>query len=482
MSWVHKLVGWASGNGVEVDTNNQLKVVTPTNPSLAGFAAIAGRTERSTGTPRVNPGYVTEGGRLAMSPVSLLWDDSFNVTAVNTAAYRAPVTTQTVTFSGGFATLNGSAVTTINTNSAIQSWHTFPLFSKSELHCAIAALLTQAPQANAVTEWGLFSATLPGAAAPTDGVFFRMNAAGELRGVVNSNGTETQTAAITAPAASVVHEWLIVTQANATLFLVDGVIVGVVERLTDTPALGAPFLTAAVPFTARHYIGASAPALATQLRISDVSISMIGIDPDREWQTIKASMGHHAYQGQNGGTMGSTALYANSANPTAAVPTNTTAALGTGLGGQFWMTSSLALGTDGIISSYQNPAGGVLQTPRVLLVYGVTIDATSQSGLSGGPYALAMSLAFGHTNVSLATAESATAKAPRRVALGKGAVTASQAAATKIAGFPMTQQFRVPIPVYPGEFLQVVAKPETGGTVGAGGVIAFHITFDAMFE
>lgn len=63
-----------------------------------------------------------------------------------------------------------------------------------------------------------------------------------------------------------------------------------------------------------------------------------------------------SYQGLSGGTMGSLASYANNANPTAAVPTNTTAALGTGLGGQFWETDTLAVNTDGIIDSYQVPA------------------------------------------------------------------------------------------------------------------------------
>lgn len=481
MSWVHKLVGWSSGNGAEVDSTNNLKVNLPTTPSQSGFAAIVGRTP-TTSSSRTNPLYVTEGGRVAVAPLSLLWDDSFNAAALNTGLYRAPVATQTAAMGGGFLTLNGSAVTTINTNSAIATWRTFPLFSKTELRCVVSAMLTQAPQVNDVTEWGLMSATLPGAAIPTDGVFFRCNAAGELRGVVNFNGTETQTAAITPPSANVVHEWVIIAQANATLFLIDGVIVGTIERLTDTPGVGAPFLAASVPWCARHYIGGSAPPLATQLKISDVSIAMLGVDPNRDWATQKAAMGQHAYQGQNGGTMGSTANFANSANPTAAVPTNTTAALGTGLGGQFWATNTLALGTDGIICSYQNPAGGVNQTPRALLIYGVRVDATVQNAMSGGPCVWALSLAFGHTAVSLATAESTTARAPRRIPLGKIAFSASQAVATKLTGAPDYVQFRVPIVVNPGEFVALVAKPETGGTVGAGGVIAFHVTFDAVNE
>lgn len=482
MSWFHKIIGSTSGNVVEVDANNNLKVNLPTSPSQAGFVNLVGRSETSAGTPRTNETYVTEGGRLAVSPVTLFWDDTFNATALNTGKYRAPVTTQTVTFAGGYANLNGSAVTTINTNSALQSQRTFPLFAKSELRLNVSAMITVVPQANAVTEVGLFNATLPGAAAPSDGVFFRWNAATELRGVISYNGTETQTAAITSPSINVNHDFGIIVQTNTVLFVIDDVIVGTISLLTDAPSLGQPMSTAAVPFTARYYIGASAPALASQLKMSDVFVSMLGADSKRPWETAKSGMGHYAYQGQNGGTMGSTQNFANSANPTAAVPTNTTAALGTGLGGQFWATASAALGTDTIISSYQNPAGSVTQTARTLMIYGVYIDASIQTVLVGGPFVIALSLAFGHTAVSLATAEAATTKAPRRIALGKAAVTAAQAVATKVAGMPIYVPFRVPIAVNPGEFVAVVAKHETGGTVGTSGTIAYHITFDAVNE
>jgi hypothetical protein len=190
-------------------------------------------------------------------------------------------------------------------------------------------------------------------------------------------------------------------------------------------------------------------------------------------------MGHHAYQGQNGGTMGSTANYANSTNPTAAVPTNTTAALGTGLGGQFWETATLALTTDGIICSFQNPAGSVTQTPRTLYITGVKVTSYIQTVIAGGPFVCQWALAFGHTAVSLATAEAATTKAPRRIAIGTQLVTAAQAVSTLVTG-DVQYKFDTPIPVAPGEFIAMVKKHV--GTVGTGGVIAHVITFDGYFE
>ena len=129
-------------------------------------------------------------------------------------------------------------------------------------------------------------------------------------------------------------------------------------------------------------------------------------------------------QGLAGGTMGSLAAYANNLAPGAgAAMTNTTAALGTGLGGQFTTTATLTASTDGIVCSYQNPAGSVNQRPRTLMITGVRVQSLITAALTGGPLYWLYSLAFGHTAVSMATAEStsfanATAKAPRRVPLG----------------------------------------------------------------
>jgi hypothetical protein len=176
--------------------------------------------------------------------------------------------------------------------------------------------------------------------------------------------------------------------------------------------------------------------------------------------------------------MGSLANYANSANPTAAVPTNTTAALGTGLGGQFWETASLAVNTDGIICSFQVPASTVNVQGRRLVIRGIGLSSHIQTVIAGGPFISQYSLAYGHTAVSLATAESATAKAPRRIALANltQVVTASQAVSTIVSqpGGAFVDFGDAPIYVNPGEFIALVAKHI--GTVGTAGTIAHVIT------
>jgi len=470
-------------------SENCLKSTGPTTQSGAGFQSttgVSGAGISATGK-RYNPVYATEGGGQQIAPQNILWDDTFNATAQNTSKYRFASTTQAGAQTGGFIILNSSTITTTNTNSAWQTFRSFPLLAKGELRVTFAALHTTAPQANAVTEWGLFTATIPGGAAPADGCFFRFNAATEFRGVCSFNATETQTAAITATTANVTHDYRIVIQTNTVVFYVDDLVVGTLTLLTDAPSEGQPLMQAAVPVTVRHYIGGSAPALGMQFRVSDVFVTSLGPDLSRAWGEQKAGFGHMAYQGQNGGTMGTTAQYANNANPATAVPTNTTAALGTGLGGIFQETLTLAAATDGVISSFQNPTGSVTQTPRTLVIKGVCVGGVVTVALTTNALAGTLALNYGHTTVSLATTESAsfttgTAKAPRRIALYTTSVAnATATPATPVVTGPSSCiPFSSPVVVAPGEFVAISHKKITAAP--ATGSIMWTITFDAYFE
>ena len=488
MSWFTKLIGSVSGNVAEVDANNNLKVAGPTDVTKVGYVAISGLNDTGsvTGTPYGKSVYVTEGNKLAVGQSVLLWDDTFNATAQNSSKYRFASTTMTGAMAGGYLILNNSGITTINTNCGMQTFRSFPLFAKSEVRVNTSVLLTAAPQTNTTIEFGLFNATLPGAAAPTDGCLFRYTSTATLVGVVNYNGTETTVGPFTAPSANVNHDYVIVIQTNTVLFYIDDILQGKIVLLSAAPTLGQPMMAASVPWTARIINGGSAPALANKLEISDVFVTMIGPDTARPWMHTKAGLGHMAYQGQNGGTMGTTALYSNSlAAGAGTAMTNTTAAPGVGLGGQFSVQPTLAAGTDGILCSFQNPAGGVNQTPRNLIITGVRVDGVVTTAFTGGPAVYAYSLAYGHTAVSMATAETAsfnagpTTKAPRRIALGYQNFVVTAAAGTG-GGNAAYMAFASPIVVAPGEFVAICAK--NMGVVTSAGVVTFLVTFDAYYE
>lgn len=161
------------------------------------------------------------------------------------------------------------------------------------------------------------------------------------------------------------------------------------------------------------------------------------------------------------------------------VTDGTTAALGSGLGGQFWATATLTANTDGIISSYQVPAGTVALPGKTLVVTGVKISTFIQTALTGGGSVLQWSLAFGHTSVALNTTESATAKAPRRVALGIQPF--ASGAVFGVVGAEIWVDFSGgPIVVNPGEFIQTVWKQI--GTAPSAGVYAHVIAIVGYFE
>lgn len=474
-----RVEGNTSGNVAEVDTSNQLKVVTGTDPDNVGFIALAGEINDGsvTGAREVLKVGVSEANRLEVGVDSLVHNDSFNYTAQNTANYLEAVTTQTVTHTAGYVLLNGSNITTINTNSATQTRRSFPIYGGFGLEVKIAGLHTAAPQLNAVTEWGLFTATLPGAAIPTDGVYFRFNVNGEFRCIINYAGTEIATsAALTAPSININHDYEISINEETVVFSVDGIVVYDI----DTPAgFAQPYSQACLPITARHYIGGSAPASAMQFKIGAMDCNLGDMNTTKPWAHVMCTQGLSGYQGQNGGTMGSTALYTNSLAPGAgAAMTNTTAALGTGLGGQFSTQPTLAANTDGIVCSYQNPAGTTAITGRTLVITGIRIDGIVTTALTGGPVYYLLSLAFGHTAVSLATAEAATTKAARRIPLGLQSYPVT--AAVGALATTINLKFDAPVVLYPGEFVAVVAK--NVGTVTSAGVITFLIGFDAYNE
>ena len=135
---------------------------------------------------------------------------------------------------------------------------------------------------------------------------------------------------------------------------------------------------------------------------------------------------------------------------------------------------SLAVTTDGIIQSYQVPAGTVNVPGKRCVLRGVKISSYVQTALTGGGYVAQYALAFGHTNVSLATTESATSKAPRRIPLGIHAV-ASGAVANTLLGEIWLDLGDAPVYVNPGEFIQIARKKV--GAAPTAGTIAHTIAF-----
>jgi len=419
--------------------------------------------------------------RLRVALETLLEEETFNYTAQNTGKHIYSNTTLALAWNTGGLLTNSGGITTTTTGANFSTRAYFPVLGSGALvYVQFKGAFSALPVANTIIDAGLF---IPGAAnpyTPVDGAFFRLNSSG-LVGVINHNGTETQVPLTFTYTINRVYEFLVTIQEGKVKFWIDDELYG---EIPTPEAQGQPMMAAAAPFSIRHAITGGAAGGILQFTLRDYSISIGGINLARSLSEYgNASFG--SYQGLSGGTMGGLTAYTNNTNPTAAVPSNTalTANLPAGLGGQAWETFSLAVNTDGILMSYQVPAGTVSISGKRLKVTGVKLSSFVQTVLAGGPLNRTFSLNFGHTAASLATAEAATTKARRVVLLPEltQAVTANQAVNTMISQpGGCVSLFPEPIYVNPGEFISVSVKHI--GTVGTTGTIATNIQLIYSWE
>lgn len=487
------IITGSSGNIVDVDSSGRLKVINPSNVDANGNPSNAGNyvtmvcesdAGSITGSPTQRQADISSYYRQRVGLDTLLFYDRFGgtqatlTTAPSTNIWSTSQSTMVSTYTNGAYTMNSGSSVATNVYSVTTSYRTFQYLQGFPLQCEIQAVYVgTSGQTNVVCELGMgFAATN---AAPTDGAYFRYDSDGTFDCVIRYGAaTEIkQSGTLAIPTVNVVHNYLIVFANGSVEFWVDSVLYA---NLTFSTT-GAPTLTANLPIFFRIYNGGSAPSSAVQLALYGCDVAMGDMNMTKEWSHIMASCGNMALQHQSGINVaaGSTALYTNSlAVGAGAAATNTTAALGSGLGGQFTVLPTLAVPTDGIIQSYQIPVVGASTTARNLYITGINFQAVVTTLFVGGPVIYFYSLALGHTAVSLATAEALTTKSPRRIPLGIDVFPVTAAVGT--IGSNFYRQFSTPIFLQPGEFIQFVAK--NVGTVTTSGTVTFIIGYDGYWD
>jgi hypothetical protein len=479
--------GNSSAGKANVSTAYELLVAT--NSATSGVRVFQENDDGTVlGTPDLKSNEVDEDFRGRTALDVLLDDENFCYTAQNTGKHSYANTTMTNAWATGAMSTNSGNITTVTTGTKFQTYAYFPIMGTQTLSFDMGVSFNAQPASNTIIDFGAF---LPGAAnpyAPTDGAYFRLTSAG-LQGVVNYNGTETVTGVFKAVAGGA--DWtytnnkkyqfiLYITPRRVSFWINDGVNVYLYGSLQTPAGNGQPCASAALPFAVRHAIAGGAASAAISLQLARYNVRVGG---STVFTTV-STQGNRilgSYQGQSGGTMGSneqigTITTGNAANLTPAVATTTTAALGSGLGGRFWETGTLAVNTDGIIMSYQVPAGTALLPGRRLVLRGLYLNSYIQTVLAGGPLTAEWFLAYGHTAVSLATLEAAATKAPRRYILPFiQQMTAAQAVNTVVAqGTTFCDFGDAPVFINPGEFVQVCKRHI--GTVLTAGTIVHHIS------
>lgn len=468
-----------SGLSAGVDANNKLKVNLPLSKADAGYALMASMVhDGATGqvAPIIRPLEVSVNKRLRVGVDNLWFADRFSYPAQWTAVWQSVLTTMTVTHvPAGFIALNGGSSVAAAAVANYQTYQQFPCYNGAGLSMELLAVYTQPLQTGNVMEFGMFQAATT--AAPIDGVLFRFTSAGVFNGVINFNGSETLVDLGTVPSEDEAHNYTIRVESDSTMFLVDAVVRGTIS----TPlGQNGPSCNMYQPVHFRTY-NSGGTSLAQQLQIGEARVFLRDVSDDRGFAVAMAGMGGGGYQGHAGATQGSTALYTNSLAAGAGLAaTNTTAALGSGLGGQFTVLPTLVAGTDGIISSYQVPASTALIPGEALYITGVWVDAKVMVAFTGGPVYYAMSLGVGNNLVSLATAEGPANKASRRIPLGWQSLVVTAPVGQKSDEGRIFIPFSSPVVANPGEFVQVIAK--NLGTVTTLGAITFQIGFDSHFE
>ena len=462
----------ASSNEANVDADKQLTVVTSADMAKAGYSMLACRNDegaRTGSTYNTNP-EADDDYRLRVAVDAIVFSESFAGAALNSATWTAPVTTMAVAVADSWCKLNSGANAAINTVARVTTYQTIPVDPEFPLYLRFPLQVVAATVGIANTTWEVGVGFASGTTAPTDGVFLQMNAVGELRLVASYNGADIESSAIDYSTGvdpllqvNVTRQAILTVSGSHVEMWMDDILIAELAH----PA-GTPFFTrtTALPIFARIYNGAIAPSSATQLWIGPITVSRSGQVNAPSQNHVRSMMGQHSCQGQSGGTMGQTANWTNSTEPVNATLSNTAAGYTT-LGGQWSFAAPAGAVTDFALFGYQVPAAAVGSFSKGLLITRVRIDAVNVgAAVATTATVLQWGIAVGSTAVGLNTTESATGKAPRRVALGVMSWVVGSAIGAPIEAIDISFE-ESPLPVNPGEFVHIVLRVPIGTATGS---------------
>ena len=458
-----RIEGNTSGNIAEVDANHNLNVVTPITEIQAGFVTISSEIDAGsiTGVRAVKALEATEDYRLRVGVDTLLMSETFSSTTLNTSIWTAPVNGSgfTIVITAGWCTLNSGASVTSPADARLQTWRYFPVFGTFGTYFEMVCAFSQAPQTYNTTEWGAGIAT--GTSAPTDGAFFRIASDQTFKCILSYGGSETASSALSFNdliGVNTSRHFIITVSDNSVDYWIDDVKIATLPRPAANPYTVA---SGSLPIFVRTYNTVGTPTLPQQIKVGQVTVSIADSSVAKPWSHVMAGAGNMCYQTTSGGAaVGQTAQLTISANPSAQTPTATTAALGAGLGGVFIANiAGLAVTTDYIISSYLNPAGTATAPGRTLYITGCKFDAVNMGAINlTTPLTWAVGIHAGSNNVNPVTAESATAKASRRIPIG-----VQTCAVNAAIGIPATPSVsadfsQAPIVIQQGEYIQTFLR------------------------
>ena len=424
-----------------------------------------------------NP-FIVRDNYLQVGEPSFLFYDPIEGSTLQTNLWTGQATTQTMAVATGVLTLNSSNITTANTFSAVQ---TIKQFNMQAPDAPILGTMTYVQptvglQANQSIEVG-FSDGTSGTAA-TNGCFFLWNPAGELRAYLVTNGTSLQSSTLAQPSINTTHTLYVEVKYDECDFFVDDVQVAAINQ-TGT---GVPPIAGKLPFEARVYLGATPPATAPRLQIYSVAVMQLNVATSRDYSRQMVSAAARGSDRSPVSTYAQTANAANSAAPTSATLSNTTAGY-SALGGRYQFAMVAGAATDYELFAYQVPTGFQLH------VTGVAIS-TCNTGAAVATTAnlFDWAIAAESSATSLATTDTLgpppTSWAPKRIPVGtQGMPLAAPNGPYQIGDCADTivRNFEPGIVVNSGRFFHIILQIPVG-TATASEVIRGDVMVTGWFE
>lgn len=469
------LRGSTTNNGVEADTNNNLKVNLPTTSSQAGFTQIAHNPTSTISKPLTisdeGNAYVSNGYQI----LDLQWNSASTtwMTKINTVA-----TTMTKATVNGYMRINSGAITTTTTGISFATNRPIHIEEGIEYRVRMYARHSNIAASNKQVDYGLgyYAFAAGQAAAMNEFIGFRWTTTGGLLAVVETSqgGAPTSlTATVNGNlpySDNVTREYEMVINESNVAFYVAGVWVATIAR---DPASWSVTKGISLPVMCRGF-NSGAASLAWTFDCGNISVGKFAGD-SCPYTFVQAKQGKSSYYYQPDITAAALATHSMPASgtaPTAAVGSNTASAfnLPSSLGGLYRNTLTgvtITLSTNILVSSYLNPAiptaAGVATNARNFVCTGLIISPMVVStAFTGGGFTALWFAAIGGNAISLATADAdgTTAigtKAPRYVPLGLASTLPATAAlgvvSTDVGDHTYT--FPTPLIIHPAEYLQV---------------------------
>lgn len=463
--------------GTNLDAGGNVKTALSNTPIYIGGVRMFSENDAgdATGTPYLKSPETSTDYRLRVGTDSV-WDtEQFNYVAQNTSKHKYTSTTMTMTWAGGSLNTNGGNSVTSGHAAQIQTYRHFALLGSGAIYTETTMCLSNAMATNANIDFGLMTLGGTGAAVPTDGVYFRINASGVF-GVINVNGTETTTGAFTfTQAINVFDKFLIVLTQSEVEFWIDDVLYAHVDR---GAGVSQPIYAASAPFAIRHHNTGTASAIV-QAKFGGYSVSLGDLDTQRQWSSTMAGQGMSAMQGASGHVQGMTANNVNSTVPATAALSNTAAGYAT-LGGRFLFAAVAGAETDYALFAYLNPVPTTGVTGRNLVIRGVWIETfNAVVAVATTPTVLEWSLGLGSTAVSLATVDAAATRAPRRLSLGSQSFLVGALAGANSERCDVNMD--APVVVEPGTYAHIILRVPYG-TATATELFRGCVGFNAYWE